>query len=44
MRLCSNPDRKTGVKTEKKSAKREANAKLKEWFYHLQEGAKEVRF
>ena len=37
LRLCSNPDRKTGVKSEKKSAKREANAKLKERFYHLQE-------
>ena len=37
MRLCSNPDRKTGVKSEKKSAKREANAKLKERFFHLQE-------
>ena len=37
LRLCSNPNRKTGVKSEKKSAKREANAKLKERFYHLQE-------
>ena len=35
LRLCSNPDRKTGVKSEKKSAKREGNAKLKERFYHL---------
>ena len=35
LRLCLNSDRKTGVKSDKKNAKREASAKLKEPFYHL---------
>ena len=30
LRLCSNPNRKTGVTSDNKSAKREASAKLKE--------------
>ena len=37
IRLCSNPERKNGVKSDKKSVKRESSAKLKERFYHLQE-------
>ena len=35
--LWLNPNKKTGVKSDEKSAKMEASAELKERFYHVQE-------